>query len=503
MIRRASTNVRGGHYDFETIQTGGGYEKFLLFDIFSLLLYRSALKILLIQLLFINNQIVTLMKTNVSIPKLSALLLPLVFTFSCKNSLEKVDPINKEKISNLSVVLISDSSHAGYIILLKPSEREQILLQGRSQNYETQQTVMRSYASNILQRNGIKNDKVKSVYSFVGGFHADLSYEEVNKIKNDASVDKIDVNHVFTVDLPKPTSVSDMGILAEQTPPGVTRVRGGVNNALAIPIWVLDTGCDLDHPELNVSRARAKSFVSGTTTANDDHGHGTHVSGIIGARKNGNGVVGVAPNALIVPVKIANSSGVTSDALIISGFDYAGANAAPGDVINASLGYPQRISKPTVDSAVMRVARRFINIVLAAGNSRDDVQYYPMVKLVHSYIDVVSAIDASDHFAVNYPNSSNGSNFGPSITFAEPGVSIYSTWKDGGYATLSGTSMAAPHKSALFIVPADLCNCPCEPFPRPPFCIWYPFDTYAIGDPDGHPDVIGVHKYVEYHPVKK
>ena len=96
---------------------------------------------------------------------------------------------------------------------------------------------------------------------------------------------------------------------------------------------------DQDHPDLNVDTARSANFVSrGRDTKDDGNGHGTHVAGTIGAIDNNIGVIGVAPGAPIVGVRVLNNNGSGSLSDVIAGIDYVAANAAPGDVANMSLG---------------------------------------------------------------------------------------------------------------------------------------------------------------------
>ena len=86
--------------------------------------------------------------------------------------------------------------------------------------------------------------------------------------------------------------------------------------------WIIDTGIDYDHPDLNVNTTLAKTFVNKTYTADDDNGHGTHCAGIVAAKNNDIGVVGVAANAFVVPVKVLDKTGKGACSIIIAGVDY-------------------------------------------------------------------------------------------------------------------------------------------------------------------------------------
>ncbi|MCH8124195.1 MAG: S8 family serine peptidase, partial [Bacteroidetes bacterium] len=231
---------------------------------------------------------------------------------------------------------------------------------------------------------------------------------------------------------------------SESLPPGITRVGGGQIYTLGKTAWVIDTGIDLDHPDLNVNENRGFSaFTKGKDKSMDDgNGHGTHVSGTIAAISgNGIDVVGVAAGATVVPVKVLSSRGSGSLSGVIGGVDHVAANGGIGDVANMSLG--GGISQALDDAVV--AASSTVKFVLAAGNSSDDADNYSPARVDGSNIYTISAIDIDDNFAWF-------SNYGyPPVDFAAPGVSILSLWKNGGMNTISGTSMAAPHVAGVLL----------------------------------------------------
>lgn len=235
----------------------------------------------------------------------------------------------------------------------------------------------------------------------------------------------------------------------QTVPWGVTRVKGGAGTGAGSgTAWVLDTGIDLDHPDLNVDTARSRNFASGST-ADDGHGHGSHVAGTIGARDNGIGVVGVSPGARLVAVRVLNNAGNGWNSDIIAGVDYVAANGQNGDVANMSLGGGVSAA---LDQAVIAAAATGVKFTLAAGNESEHANNHsparangPNVYTVSSFAKGTSENDTVDPW-------SSFSNFGnPPVDFAEPGSSIPSTYKNGGYATMSGTSMAAPHLAGILL----------------------------------------------------
>lgn len=235
---------------------------------------------------------------------------------------------------------------------------------------------------------------------------------------------------------------------AQEKPWGITRVNGGGAGTFGTA-WIIDTGIDYTHPDLNVDTARSRSFLGGITTPVDQNGHGTHVSGTIAALDNGIGVIGVAPGARVVAVRVLDRRGSGSNSGVIAGVDYVAANGQPGDVANMSLG--GSVSQ-ALDDAVVAASAGGVKFALAAGNSSDDANNHSPARANGPNIYTVSAFASGDTWATfsNYGN--------PPIDYAEPGVSIKSTWLSGGYNTISGTSMATPHLAGILLarsVPAN------------------------------------------------
>ncbi|NIO10875.1 MAG: S8 family serine peptidase, partial [Deltaproteobacteria bacterium] len=196
---------------------------------------------------------------------------------------------------------------------------------------------------------------------------------------------------------------------------------------------ILDSGIDIDHPDLDDNLTGCENFIYWWRNCNDDNGHGTHVAGIIAAEDNSFGVVGVAPEAKIYALKVLNSrgSGYLSD--VLEALDWAIAHDM--DVVNMSLGTDSNIA--SFHEAVQGVYQAGIILVAAGGNDGpgSNTIDYPAA---YPEVIAVSAIDAAD----NVPSWSSR---GPEINVTAPGVSIYSTYRGGGYRTMQGTSMSTPH----------------------------------------------------------
>lgn len=251
---------------------------------------------------------------------------------------------------------------------------------------------------------------------------------------------------------------------AQTKPWGITRVNGGAAYTSNAVVWVIDSGIDLDHPDLNVDVARSRSFVR-DTSPNDANGHGTHVAGTIAALDNSIGVVGVVAGAPVVAVRVLDQRGSGSNSGVIAGVDYVAANGVAGDVANMSLG--GGVSE-ALDAAVVSAASKGIRFTLAAGNSSADANTSSPARANGPNVYTVSAFAQGDNWA-SFSNYGN-----PPVDLGEPGVGVLSTYKDGGYSTLSGTSMAAPHLAGILMLGAVRTS-----------------GTVA-GDPDGTPDPIGV-----------
>jgi subtilisin len=223
---------------------------------------------------------------------------------------------------------------------------------------------------------------------------------------------------------------------------GVKRIDAGVihgngNKGTGVKIAVIDSGIDYTHPDLDAKYAGGYDFVNNDSNPMDDHGHGTHVVGIIAAQDNDVGVVGVSPEVKLYALKVLNSQGNGSWSDAIAALEWAVENGI--QITNNSYGSredPGLIVKQAFDNA----ASAGILHVAAAGNSGscgggDDTVEYP------ARFESVIAVGATTKSDTRPCFSSTGD----TIELVAPGVSINSTLNGGGYGTQSGTSMASPH----------------------------------------------------------
>ena len=254
----------------------------------------------------------------------------------------------------------------------------------------------------------------------------------------------------------------------QSIPWGVNRVGGpGDGTASSHRAFVIDSGIDLTHPDLNVDMNGAHDFIDGDDVPQDGFGHGTHVAGIIGAKNNSIGVVGVAAGAPVVPIRVLDNSGYGADSGVAAAVDYVAGFAQPGDVINLSLVADQ--IDPVMEAAVAGAADKQILVTIAAGNASANAGNYSPGRLDHAGVFTVSSFGSRDTW-------SRFSNYGnPPIDYAEPGENVTSTYLNGGYASLSGTSMAAPHLAGILLLTGSASS-----------------GGRVKRDPDGNPDTIGV-----------
>ncbi len=202
------------------------------------------------------------------------------------------------------------------------------------------------------------------------------------------------------------------------------------------PIAIVDTGIDAAHSDLSAEVVSGYNFAADSADTNDDNGHGTHVAGIIsGITNNSNGIASVGFRGSLIPVKVLDSTGTGTYGDVASGIIYAADHGAR--IINLSLGGSS--ASQTLQSAVSYAEQKGVIIVAAAGNNGNSAAVYPAD---YPGVVAVSATTADDSLA-------SFSSYGSHIYVGAPGVGIISTYNNGGYATMSGTSMAAPEVAGL------------------------------------------------------
>jgi subtilisin family serine protease len=210
-----------------------------------------------------------------------------------------------------------------------------------------------------------------------------------------------------------------------------------VTQAQGVKVAIVDTGIDGSHDDLTGLVDGGYSALTKSENPEsyqDDNGHGTHVAGIVAARRDGRGVVGVAPRARLYAVKVLDSDGTGSVSDIIDGIVWAAKNGI--QVMNLSIG--SSVDSDALHRAVRYARSKGVVLVAAAGNAGQSVSFPG----AYAEAICVTASDPEDRLAVF-------SNYGPEVDFIAPGVDILSDRLGGGVVSYSGTSMAAPHVTGL------------------------------------------------------
>lgn len=275
----------------------------------------------------------------------------------------------------------------------------------------------------------------KKNFHLIPAIAASIDESKIDELKKDPNVAYVEDDKIYnaTDEYTSSWGVQHIGseIVHDQ----------GITGA-GVKVAVLDTGIDYNHIDLKDNyKGGYNSIYSGNPDPMDDSGpspfvpsHGTHVAGIIGAEKNGIGVVGVAPNVSLYAVKVLNGGGGGSESSIISGLQWSVDNNM--NIVSMSFG--NSVYSQALQDAVDKVYNSGILLVASAGNTGGFILY----PAAYDSVIAVSATDASDQYA---SFSSNG----PKIELAAPGVGIYSTIVGGGYDYRDGTSSAAPHVTGV------------------------------------------------------
>lgn len=269
------------------------------------------------------------------------------------------------------------------------------------------------------------------------GFSAQLTPQQIADLQGDPRVAYVEQD-------------GEARTAAQTLPWGVDRIDADLSSTRAgdgsgavtnVNVYVLDTGVDATHPDLNV--VNSVNFALGPNF--DCDGHGTHVAGIVAARDNDSYVVGVAPGAPITSVRVLGCGGFAPWSTIIKGIDWVTANAVKPAVANMSI---VGGANQSVDDAVRRSAASGVLYSIAAGNTAGLACNTSPGRTgagINNGILSMAATDRTDREA-------SFSDFGSCVDLWAPGVSILSTRSGGGTTVYSGTSQAAPHAAGTAVL---------------------------------------------------
>ncbi|RWZ58199.1 peptidase S8 [Halobacillus fulvus] len=257
----------------------------------------------------------------------------------------------------------------------------------------------------------------------------------VKALNNNPNVEYAEPNYVFDATwTPNDTYYSGVqyGPQNTDTPAAWDITRGSSSQEIAI----IDSGVDYNHPDLDGKTILGYDFVDNDYDPMDLNNHGTHVAGTAAAETNNSqGVAGMAPNTKILAVRALGANGSGSLYDIADAIRYSADYGA--EVINLSLGCD--CDTQTLEDAVNYAWNKGSVVIAAAGNDGVSTTFEPA-----SYDNAIAvgAVDSNN-------NKASFSNYGTWVDVTAPGVDIASTMPNGGYAYMSGTSMAAPHVAGL------------------------------------------------------
>ena len=325
----------------------------------------------------------------------------------------------------------------------------------------------------------VKGEKIPNQYIVVLKDNNQLSSSSIKSLASEATKQGAALRHIydhvlggFAIKVPNEKALEailkipqvayvepDIKVKAfvQSLPTGINRVdadlsstkSGDGSGVVNVDIGILDTGIDLNHPDLNVYRQ--VTFVSGTFSGNDDNGHGTAVAGIAAAKDDSQGVVGIAPGARLWAIKVLDSTGNGFISDIIEGIDYVTQHVNEIDVVNMSFGADG--TNTALRTAIINSVAAGVTYAAAGGNDAKDASSvipasYPEVIAVSAIVDTdgkcgglsTPTTTGSDDTLADF------SNFGSVIDIAAPGVLIKTTTRGSSYTnSFSGTSASTPH----------------------------------------------------------
>ncbi|MGZ5280709.1 MAG: S8 family serine peptidase [Bacteroidia bacterium] len=413
---------------------------------------------------------------------------------SCSKD-EHGQDLNAQNTSQQEMSVTSSKITGQYMVVLKDGSR--VDLHGRG-SYGNQLDKIRNMAQSLMSDNGIPAFELTDDNLIGSGFTTKLTAEQIASLKQDARVAYIEQDMLVAMGRPsgggkgKTTTTTDPaptdtttgttptdttttttetttgGTSTQMISWGVTKV-GGAGDGTGKTAWIIDSGIDPNHTDLNVDKTRSKSFLTSTqagtyTSYSDEFGHGTQVAGIIGAKNNSYGAIGVAAGANLVSLRVMDANGSAYVSKIVAALNWVATYGKAGDVVNLSIGVP---ASTTLDDAVKNVAAKGIFVAIASGNNSGDAALISPARVNATNVFTVSGMNSAGMFE-------SWSNYGSPVDYSAPGSNAYTTSRGGGYSYFGGTSAAAPHMAGVLLLTNGS--------PK--------YSGYVTGDKDSRPDPI-------------
>ncbi|MET9830604.1 S8 family peptidase [Streptomyces sp. NPDC006385] len=265
----------------------------------------------------------------------------------------------------------------------------------------------------------------------LNGYAIEASEAEAKRLAADPAVASVVQNRTFSVDATQ-TNPPSWGLdrVDQRNLPLNSSYTYPDSAGQGVTAYVIDTGVRITHSDFGGRASYGYDAIDNDNTAQDGHGHGTHVAGTVGGTAHG-----VAKKAKIVGVRVLNNSGQGTTAQVVAGIDWVARNAVKPAVVNMSLGGP---ADSALDTAVRNAIASGVTFAVAAGNESTNASTRSPARVAEAI--TVGATTSSDARA-------SYSNYGSALDLFAPGSSITSTWStsDSATNTISGTSMASPH----------------------------------------------------------
>ncbi|MFF3427149.1 S8 family serine peptidase [Streptomyces sp. NPDC002602] len=281
----------------------------------------------------------------------------------------------------------------------------------------------------VAKRYGARIDRTYS--AALNGYSVEVSEAQARKLAADPAVRSVVQNRTFTVDATQPNPPSwGLDRIDQRALPLDNSYTYPDKAGEGVTAYIIDTGVRISHTDFGTRASYGYDAIDNDNTAQDGHGHGTHVAGTVGGT-----AYGVAKKAKIVGVRVLNNQGSGTTAQVVAGIDWVTRNAVKPAVANMSLGGG---ADSALDTAVRNSIAAGITYAVAAGNESTDAS-------TKSPARVAEAITVGA--TTNTDAKASYSNYGSILDLFAPGSSITSSWGTGDTATntISGTSMASPH----------------------------------------------------------